>query len=251
MKKCVPLAAVQLAVVLLATFLAGACAARGESLEEQVTEPSLRQALLLSSAPGPPDRSCHIVREALPPANQLIDSVAVTDTIRRLEPSSALLSIKFDTLGVTEFVRTIESEGASAERLAGVVERTLRQQPESDAWRLKVVSGPDPVIRVGHSEFCRPHLLTGDVVNRVLSEAGVKDPGRTVVMFRVGQDGRALETRVSQHTGPPGTERAFRGLGPYVLFEPALIDGFPTPVWVSLSIETTTPTGPAWSRGNQ
>lgn len=251
MKKCIPLAAVQLAVVLLATFVAGACAARGGAPVEQVTEPGLRHALLLSSAPGPPDRTCHVVREALPPADQLIDSVAVTDTIRRLDPSSVLLSIKFDTLGVTEFVRILESEGAAAERVAEVVEGSLRQQAESDAWRLKVVSGPDPVIRVGHSEFCRPMLLTGDVVDRVLSEAGVRGPARTVVMFRVGPEGRALETRVSHHTGPPGTARAFHSLGPYMLFEPALIDGFPTPVWVSISIDTTTPTGPAWSHGNQ
>lgn len=251
MKTCVPLAVAQVAVVLLASAVAGACAARGESLEEQVTEPGLRQALLLSSAPGPPGRTCHVVREALPPADQLIDSVAVTDTIQRVEPSSVLLSIKFDTLGVTEFVRIIESEGVAAERLAEVVERALRRQPRSDSWRLKVVSGPDPVIRVGHSEFCRPVLLTGDVVDGVLSEAGVRGPARTVVMFRVGPEGRALETRVSHHTGPPGTERAFLSLGPYMLFEPALIDGFPTPVWVSISVDTTTPTGPGWSHGNR
>lgn len=237
-------------IALLALLVVGACSARPESRVEQVTERHLREALLLSSAPAPVDRSCHIRRDELPPADRLVDSVAVSAAIGALEPSTALLSIRFDTLGAAEFVRIIEADGAQAERLAEVAERQLREQPESGAWRLKLASGPEPMVRVGYSEMCPPNLLNDDEVSRVLWQSGIRDPGRTVVRFKVGPAGRALETRVPHHTGEPASIRAYRELGEHLIFQPALIDGHPTTVWASIRVYTRNPDDPGWSRGN-
>lgn len=238
------------AVVLLASLCAGACSARTGAPVEQITEPSLRQALLLSSAPAPADRSCHIVREELPLADQLVDSVAVTAELRGLDSSSVLLSLKFDTLGVPQFVRIVEADGEHDERLAAVVERGLRRQAAADSWRLRLVSGPHPAIQIGYSEACPPELMNPEVVGEAVSRAGVREPDRTVVMFRVGEGGRVHETRIVQRPHEFAARQAILGLGDHLLFRPALLDGFPVPVWVRIPIHTITEGGPGWSRGN-
>ncbi|MDT8369923.1 MAG: energy transducer TonB [Longimicrobiales bacterium] len=230
---------IRVSYVLLATLIAAACSTTATPRSEPVTEPHLRESLFLSAAPAPANRSCGVAASDLPPIDQVVDSAAVMDAFRDIGSSTALLSIGYDGFGELEFVRVLEAGDDQAGQLAEITGRHARSQPmepKMHLWRLKVESGPDARIHIGHSEICAPELVNRETVSQALSSIRIDGARTVVVMYQVGPDGRVIESRVTRRSGNTTLDRLGQDVAEDLRFLPGLKDGIPSVMWAQIPI---------------
>lgn len=196
--------------------------------------------MLLSPAPPPPGRSCTVLIASLPAADRLLDLDLLRDSLRGHPPGTALVAIRFDSVGAPLQPVLLESEpaGVDTAEVLRAVKVSLRERNGRGRWRLELRTGPEMSVRVGHSEACAPKLVDHNAVDRLVEEgtpAGLD--GRAVIRFRVEVDGTVGETRVARASGQPALDEHARTVVTRLTFLPGLLDGVPAPMWAELPLE--------------
>ena len=191
----------------------------------QATDPAQREALLLSAAPGPEGRKCNILRNRLGNANAAVDSAALMSRLASAGSATALLSVRFDSAGAVEFVHIIDRTG-DAERLAELARSSFRPTLRNTTFRLKLVAGAEPALRLGHTELCMPELWNRDAISAALSASGLR-VGRVVAMYLVDASGRVMEARIVERSPVAELNRIALRIAEDLHFKPGLVDGVP------------------------
>lgn len=224
----------------LALVLTAACASSGT--------PD-RAAVLLSNAPPPEGRRCHVATNpaTLPTTGALVDSAGLIDSVRigsGQRPGYALLSLRFDERGHPVWVRVIESNLGSdrapaVERLVG---RMLRLQAPAPGWsvRLKVTVDTAPRLQIGRSELC-PAVPSGTVeitTRQVVSGRSlanlpepIRHPRTPRFAILVDTIGRLLDSRLLETSGDDDVDRQFQAAFQNRQLRPTLLDEAPIVAW--------------------
>lgn len=176
---------------------------------------------------------------------RLADSVTLAAAVgdAGLPPGSALVSLRSDTTGAWSEVRLIESslERGAAERVVEAVRSHLRDPDPTDpvGARLRVGTGPPPVLEVGVRETCMPALLNGVILERAMESAprrGVSRDGWVDLLVRIDTLGEVIEVDLHEDSGDERFNEIVRGVAPYLRFHPALNDRKRVSVWLRIPV---------------
>ena len=208
-----------------------------------------RAAVLLTNAPPPEGRLCHVATNpvTLPSAGVLVDSVGLINSVRvgkGERTGYALLSLSFDEHGHPVWVRMIENNFGSDQPQAveSLVSRMLRPEAPAPSWsvRLKVLVDTAPRLQIGRSELC-PAVPSGTVEIRTRqvvsgrSLATLREPARpprtTRFAILVDTTGRLLDSRLLETSGDGDVDRQFQSALQSRQLRPTLLDGKPVVAW--------------------
>jgi hypothetical protein len=235
------------AALLALALAAGGCALRGED--------SLQREQLLSEIPA--NRlGCVVETEPriLPPANRLVDSVALTSelaTLRDAEEATGhvLISLAYDRAGIN--IRRDLLEHSTTPLIADSVQRMVfaarQEQEEAIAeWgaRLRIDFTEPITLRVGRRESCPPdprdrqlrEAVEGAVPQGLRLRRGTRDR-RVVMRTLVNEAGLVVRSQIVR--GDLGGSTLERDLDRFLrqfLFVPATIDGQPVAAWLEIPL---------------
>ena len=229
----------QRALYALAPLLTAAC-----------TSGSLdRAAVLLTSAPPPEGRLCHVATNpvALPSTGVLVDSAGLINSVRvgkGERTGYALLSLRFDERGHPAWVRVIENNLGSDQPqvVESLVSRMLRPETPAPSWsvRLKVLVDTAPKLQIGRSELC-PAIPSGTVeitTRQVVSGrslATLREPAQhpRAPRFAILVDtaGRLLDIKLLETSGDDDIDRQFQAAFQNRELRPTLLDGKAVVAW--------------------
>jgi hypothetical protein len=236
-------------LTLLALASMSGCATAG-------IDPAARGALLLSEAPPPVGRECHIVPPPDPSigADQLVDSLALVRDLEEMggvdHPTGyAIVSLAVDVNGWNSRREVIEHDlpPAAIDSLRALLFRNLRQHQPGDPWgaRLRIELGDGVRFQVGHQEVCPPRLRSiSDVFDsrtlfdvRATDRAVVSTPLNTVwVRVELDATGMVTDARLQRATFTIRNEAPLLNRVRSLSFDPALIDGIPIAALLSLPL---------------
>lgn len=222
------------AVVLVAVLVTAACASAPP-----------REQLVLSSWQPPPGQECRVSSTEPLPIARLADSTALVGAVANagLPPGAALLSLRSDTTGAWSDVRLIESslERGATERVVAAVRSHLRDPDPADPVRarLRVGTGPPPVLEVGVRETCMPVLRNGVILERAIESAprrGVSRDAWAALLIRIDTLGEVMEVELDEDSGDERFNQIVLAVAPHLRFHPALNDRQKVSVWIEIPV---------------
>lgn len=241
-----------LSLLLLAACAPGATVARVDELS-----PEQRELALLLPGEVPEGRGCAISAAAPPAPETVVDVDAYRGALDRAltgpPVGDAVLSVGSDSTGKLTRFRVVRASlpDSVATLLATALEGHLRplvRDGHAAGWhlRMKIVpAAADDLVRVARLVSCRPRLRNRYAVSQRIDDALARHPDvaklpdrqrTTVVWLHVGRDGGILKTEVHKTSGRFQVDRIALDAVSVAVFDPALLDGEPVAVWVSLPI---------------
>ncbi len=242
-------------------LIMAACASSGTTGGKLVPVDGLsaaqRDAALLLPGEMPGGRGCTANTESPPAPEKVLDvdayRVALDRALTKPAVGDAVLSVGADSTGKLTRFRVVRASlpDSVATLLATALDghlRPLRRAGRPVGWhlRMRIVPGSaDGFIRVALITSCRPRVRNRNAVSRRIDDALAGHPNvtklpdrqRTVLVWvHVGRNGRILKAEVHKTSGRLEVDRIALDAVSVALFDPALLDGEPVAVWVSLPI---------------
>lgn len=261
--------------LLLACLLLSTTACASSTAWERVPVETLsieeREEWLLTDTEAPRQRdrencTVRMIPGGYPPgAGEIVDSAALHRALAdRVEAWSeqghAVFHLAWDSVGApseTEVIDATLPETRISE-LSELLHQNRRPSPERpDAERItrarfRIDVSPDARMRVGWTTACPPVLRNRAAVTRALDAAVEAAPSRVLEDVRDGQivpvvrqaviyifldeEGVPIRTEVEDGSGHPATDQIALKIGAVMRFEPALENGRPVKVWVSMPV---------------
>lgn len=246
------------AVVLL--LLAACATSSAKSMAEVTPEEAPR--LMLTPADLERGKDCVQSGSPTPTLEELTDSAAVHAELERLQREAgpvqgrALLSIRVDSTGATEWIDILETD-LPAPVSAGIVrafEGRLKLAPTEGkdgprltGWlhRVEVRLAGSPAIRVGNPVFCVPRLVNEREITLLLEQAVgarpdinamLKRPRTVHVRVWVDESGRPTKSEVYRSSLMPAVDGIALGVVDSMVFRPATRDRRPLRVIIEIPI---------------
>lgn len=246
-----------LAVSLFLPF-AGCATGTGTLPVDRLT-PSQRARALLTSA-DPPRANCTINVASPPAPADLVDMQAFRAALRKALPAlpdtgHVLLSVQTDSMGTIVDGHILDA--SLPDSTAAAIVRALRghtrnysddkdhQHPAGWDYRLRIAPGTADLITVGQPVECRPQILDKSAIRQRL-EQDMNDYDRmsappaklitVAIWLFVGADGRPIKEQVQRSSGDAEVDHLAVDAASVARFAPALSDGEPVGVWVSLPL---------------
>ncbi|HEX6587453.1 MAG TPA: energy transducer TonB [Longimicrobiales bacterium] len=195
-------------------------------------------------------------------ANQIVDSVAVVDTLgdvlAGIGDADMELVIVADSMTTTVGTRRTTLPDSLARMVERVVDWNTLPRPSMPDERPLVVQVRDTApaapeyleiaLRGGAvtrmvaapGSICRPRLINGpEIVSALVRSDAVRFAGGGAVTIRlfVDAEGRVFESAIVHSSGDPGIDALARGLAMSAVFEPATFRGRPVPIVTELPFE--------------
>jgi hypothetical protein len=229
-----------------AALTLGALAATLAACASSRADPAVRGQALLSTAPPPAGRECHLLPP--PPFHVhpalLVDSAALVEDLEpireRLVGRYAILSLQVDEVGRNARREIIEDDlpTGMADTVRARVFNHLRQLAPGEPWgaRLRIDFAEQVRLRVGRQELCPARLRTPNERVGALDLFDVRSTGRAVVPAQlntvwirvdVAPSGVVTDVRMQPPLVPIRYETPLLNFVRALAFDAAILDGIP------------------------
>lgn len=250
-------------------LLAGCASATTRRAVQDLTAEE-RERLVVRPEHAPLGRNCWVSMEPAPSFAELVDSAAIhADLIRRwpdpddaVEPlpaGQAILTMRVDSVGDVTWIDVHSSSLADAAVafVSGLFPEHVKplttdgdEGPRDSSWTFRIVLdiGGTPAFTVARPVYCTPRLRNEEQVraklNALINLHGLEISGpqqSTLLWIMPGEGGKPKRIQVTRSSGNPALDQVAQRAALDALFDPAIADGHPLEVWVSIPINFTPP----------